>query len=440
MERIINVLDSFPGISDWRIIHVQSTSSQLYVIGDLVDNIRKVHTNKFYITIYSDHGDLRGMTHLTVFEMDIPHLEHRLSNAVYIAGRVGNPRFSLPGKSYYPYVETFDPTLLGDIRDILFVELGDRLIRIVDNEPDITLSSSEFFLDIQDIQQRNSRGVALDYRKSEIFFDGVLLAKKADLEIEMHFEPRARRMQDLPIAEIVGRSIREARDSLDAVLPETGRYPVVLTGSALSGVFSPLIHHTSAAAQYRKTSQFRTGESIYSSGEHKGEPLTLISNSFIPFGLRTAPADSDGIPASRFELIREGIFIKPWSTRQYADYLQIPATGAIGNIEIPIGPNSVESLLTDSRPVLLVKEFSALMPDNISGNFAAEIKLGYIYKNGTVVPVRGGSVSGNLLSGFQNAHFSTEATFSNYALSLDSFGTYSGPEAIRFENFQITGS
>jgi len=226
---------------------------------------------------------------------------------------------------------------------------------------------------------------------------------------------------------------------MKAGIPVSGSYPVVLSRNAISAIFSPLVHHCSAASQYRKTSGFSPGSSIYPDGQCLGEPLTIISNGFMPFGLKTLPSDIDGVPASRFEMIREGVFEKPWSTSQYADYLGIEPTGTIANLEIPIGPGTRKDLLNSGERVLEVVEFSAMMPDVVSGNFAAEIKLGYEHRDGKVRPVRGGSVSGNFISGFNHAYFSTEAQSCNYALTLENFGTYTGPELIRFETFQVGG-
>jgi predicted Zn-dependent protease len=255
----------------------------------------------------------------------------------------------------------------------------------------------------------------------------------------MHFEPRARRLQDLSIEQIVKQYAGYARDRIKAGLPKSGRYPVVLSGDALTGIFGPLIHQTSGANIYRGTSRFRLGESLFSPDDVVGEPLTVVSNGFVPFGLRTFPADSDGIPSSRFVLVRNGLFENAWTTKRYADYLKTEPTGNIANLEIPVGPISMNSLLTDDQPILHVVAFSALLPDMVSGNFAAEIKLGYHIEGDTIRPVTGGSLSGNLISCFANTHFSTESVFSHYALSLDSFGSYIGPQAIRFGTFQTSG-
>ncbi|MBN1878659.1 hypothetical protein JW823_00970 [bacterium] len=440
MRRIIEALHRHKAIDQWRLLNQTSTSYQLYVIGSMVDCIRKVITNRYYITLYCRHGSGMGHTHLTLLEHELDSLDVRLESAIFVAGRVSNPYYELPGPGYSPAVETFDPSLLGDIEDILFVKLADRLIDAVEREPYVRLSSSEYFLDIQDLRLLNSRGLNAEWKQSEIFFDGVLLSGGPGEEKEIHFEPRARRLQDLDLEVIIRNQAQFARDARHAVLPPSGKYPVVLSGEALTHVFSPIVHHTSGDCQYRRTSRLKPGQPIYLSDEPLGDPLTMISNGFMPFGLRTSPVDHDGIPAGRHEIIREGIFMKPWCMKQSADYLGVEPTGEIANLEIPVGNHAGMTLYDDDQSVLQVHEFSALMPDVVSGGFAAEIKVGYLHRKGEVTPVRGGAVSGNLLEGFNHAYFSTEGRKGQYGLSLTSFGTYSGPESIRFDTFQVSGS
>ncbi len=131
--------------------------------------------------------------------------------------------------------------------------------------------------------------------------------------------------------------------------------------------------------------------------------------------------------------------MKPWCMKQSADYLGVEPTGEIANLELPIGSHSRSHFLKDQKPVLQVYEFSALMPDVVSGSFSAEIKMGYLHDKGVTTPVRGGAVSGNLIDGFSYAYYSTEGRQGQYGLSLTSFGTYNGPESIRFDSFQISG-
>lgn len=438
IDKIQSQLARFGEITDWKIQHRHVTSYQIYVIGDWLDTLRKVVTDRYVLTIYSLHGNYFGSTDLSIYAHEIPTLEKRLKKAIFVTSKINNRPFSLQAPlNRYPFVETFDPTLLGNLEELLFVNLADHLIESVNQEKKVRLSSAEFFVEATDIHYLNSRGIDLKWSETEIMFDGVLLSGDQPHEIELHFEPRARRLQDLPIPEIISRKSRFVIDSVTATLPPSGVYPVVVTDEALTGILAPLIQHTSAQFQHRNISRFVQGQPICS--VQKGDPLTLISNAFIPFGLKTRPIDSDGIPARRFEIIRNGIFETPWSSKQYADYMNIEPTGLVSNIEIPIGHLSTRNLLCSDSPVLQVVAFSAMMPDTISGNFAAEIKLAYLHRNGQAIPIRGGSVSGNLLTGFNHAFFSTESELASYSLVLDQFGSYRGPSAIRFEQFQVSG-
>ncbi len=438
IERIIEKINNFPEITNWRIQQRTAMGYQIYVIGDWLDTVRKVSTDRFQITIYCEQDGRLGSTDIAVCAHEIHELEARLRKAVFVARRIRNPLYHLQGSlRRYPCVETFDPTLIDNLEELLFVKLADQVIESVGQHDGVRLSSAEFFVDATDIHYQNSNGIDVSWSETNIMFDGVLLSGDYGNEIELHFEPRARRVQDLPIPAIVGRNARFVLDSTRAVSPPSGRYPVLLTHDALNGVFAPIIQHSSAQYAYRNISMLIRGEPI---GDIHGDRLTLISNGFIPFGLKTHPIDSDGLPACRCELIRDGIFERPWSSGQYAEYLGIEPTGSIANIEIPIGRRSLDNLRRADTPVLEVVAFSAMMPDTISGNFAAEIKLGYLHDKGITTPVRGGSVSGNLINGFEHAFFSTEATQTSYALVLDNFGSYIGPAGIRFERFQISGS
>ncbi len=438
IDRIREKMSRFPEITDWRIQHRKATGYQIYVIGEWLDTVRKVSTDRFQITVYCEQNGRIGSTDISVSSHELQDLEPRLRKAVFVARRIRNPLYHLQGPlRRYPCVETFDPTLIDNLEELLFVKLADQVIDSVGQHAGVRLSSAEFFVDATDVHFLNSKGVDVAWSETDIMFDGVLLSGDSGHEIELHFEPRARRVQDLPIPAIVARNARFVQDSTRAVAPPSGRYPVLLTHDALTGIFAPIIQHSSAQYAYRNISMLTRGEPI---GNFRGDRLTLISNGFVPFGLKTRPIDSDGLPACRCELIREGVFERPWSAGQYAEYLGIEPTGSIANIEIPIGKRSLDSLRRTDTPVLEVAAFSAMMPDTISGNFAAEIKLGYLHDKGVCSPVRGGSVSGNLITGFEHAYFSTEATQTSYALVLDNFGSYSGPAGIRFETFQISGS
>ena len=82
-------------------------------------------------------------------------------------------------------------------------------------------------------------------------------------------------------------------------------------------------------------------------------------------------------------------------------------------------------------PVLEVLAFSANMPDPMTGSFAAEIKMGYLHKDGQRIPVAQGSVTGNVFEALANCRLSRET---------EEDKGYFGPAQVRFEDMQVAGA
>ena len=132
----------------------------------------------------------------------------------------------------------------------------------------------------------------------------------------------------------------------------------------------------------------------------------------------------------RLEIVKDGVFVRPWATKQFADYLEIEPTGAFANLELPPGRTATDDLLAGER-VLHVRSFSWLNPDPGRGNFSSEIRVGYFYENGARRPVKGGSVSGNVFKALGNARYASETVTRR---------NYLGPAAARIEGLSIAGA
>ena len=102
-----------------------------------------------------------------------------------------------------------------------------------------------------------------------------------------------------------------------------------------------------------------------------------------------------------------------------------------GNLEIPPGSKSWNELLREHDRTILVVQFSTFDPQPVSGDFLGEIRVGYEYRaDGAVIPLRGGSVSGNVSKGMLDCYFSKE---------METFNGYFGPRGIRMESAQVAG-
>jgi predicted Zn-dependent protease len=475
IETVTGALIRQPGISDWQIQQRNERSAQLFLIGSDTETRRLVSTERLHTRIYNDHpprlpgdetggvredrragrqalsaefirrqgseagsGLARGATSRVLLAEEIAdpaRLASALDEAVFIAGLTDNPPFSLPSppSGFYPDVDIVDSALIASDASRLAVlsELRERLLTAVAAEPGIRLSSAELFATGSEITLRNSRGIDIARSETDLFCDLILIASDGDQSAEYHAMPQRRRLADMPIEDIVQRAARCARDSLRVTTPATHEGPVVISGEALVDLFSPLIFHSSARAAYQSMSRLAPGDSISGEGEIQGDRLTFISNALLPYGISSAPFSEEGLPGERLVIIQDHRLQARWAEQRYAEYLHIRPTGGLANIEIPAGTHAVQDLLNNDGPLYHLVDFSWLNPDDLTGNFVAEIKLGYRLEHGQRTPIKGGSLSGNLFEALGNVRLSRETQFT---------GGYTGPEALRFAHLTISGA
>lgn len=442
LETVTQALERQAGVSDWQAQRLIQRSAQRFLIGNQTEAQRLVAKEQVKARIYNDHPSqaiqARGATSRILLPeeiADLARLQHRLEEAVFIAGLTHNPPYTLPRPPVagYPAVETVDAALAAsdEARLAALSELSERLQAVAAAEPGIRLSSAELFATASEITLRSSRGIAASRSETEIFCDLVLLASDSTQTAEYHAMPRRRRLADLNIEAIVQRSAGYARDSLRAATPSTHEGPVVISGEALVDLFPPLIFHSSARAAYQSLSRFTLGAPICGDIPIQGDHLTFISNALLPFGQASAPFSDEGLPGERVVLIEDHHLRARWAEQRYADYLNTPPTGSFANIEIPPGIHAVQDLLENKEPMYHLVAFSWLNPDELTGDFVAEIKLGYRLERGQAIPIKGGSLSGNLFEALAQVRFSRETQFT---------GCYSGPQALRFERLIIAGT
>jgi len=140
-------------------------------------------------------------------------------------------------------------------------------------------------------------------------------------------------------------------------------------------------------------------------------------------------ADDYGIPLKPFSIIENNKMVQYISDLQYSQYLNLPYTGPLTNYVINPGTRSIEEIVKEENIVLLLR-FSAFSPKEITGDFSSEIRLGYITKNGKQIPIKGGSVSGNIRNLIDTLELSS---------NIVKKGSYIGPDAIVLDNVDISG-
>ena len=457
-EQLTDALAATPGADDWQCTVLREDEAQLYLIGARVEEQRRVTNTRAVVALYNDHqpassdasegeGLARGATMLTIAsgEMADPtRLAARLSDGVAMARLTDNPPFALPSMPAggFPSAPIADeemarnlPAALGAIRA--------ELEQAVAAQRDVRLSSAEIYVTRATTALRNSRGLAGAYEGTRVFLDLALLARAGDQESEFHAMLSRRRVEDLQVARTIAAYATYARDTLRATPPATHHGPVILSGDALGvsaspalgdfgGFFTPLVFQTSGQAAFQKLARCAPGEFI-TGEEPRGDRMTLHSDALRPWGMNSAPFDQNGVAATITPLLEDGILRRYWTNIRSAAWLGgEPPTGEFAGLSLAPGQWRLEDLRSAADgPVYEVVSFSAMMPDPITGDFVAEIRLGYRHDASGVHPIKGGSLSGNLFTAFQDARLSA-ATFSD--------GAYYGPMSIRFGALSIAGA
>jgi len=447
-EHLAAALAATPGVSDWQVTVLEDEEAQQYVIGERVEAQREVHNERARVTVYNRHpahsemetGDALGMAGVTLLESDAADeraLSQKLAEAVELASLTDNQPYALPGPPAdgFPNVQTADPDLARDMTPAVQRTM-DQLRSLLQQEQQVELSSAELLVTRSSRAMRSGQGIAAIERGTVATLDFVVLARDASGTAEFHAQLERRRLRDFALGETVPVYASYARHLLRARPPQTHRGPVILSGEALASLFSPplgpspLAYHTSAEAAYRGASRLKPGD--WATGEPpRGDRITLSSDAIRPWGLSTAAFDGDGLPARLVRVIDAGRVRQRWATARYAAYLGIPATGAFANIRVEPGTASLDELrVTGGGPIYEIVAFSFMQPDAVSGEFVAEIRLGYRHDARGTVPVKGGALAGNVFSALRDVRLSRE-TYSD--------GRYLGPRAMRFAELTIAG-
>lgn len=436
LDKIVQALKARSELAGWSVRHLITREAQVYLVGQKMEAQRTVADERYRIEVFRQTTGPDGTLGMGAGEItllpdgDVPA---GIDKASLVAGLVNNPTHSFPAPAPLPDVPLLDEALKKDSLGTL-KQVTDEMLSAASRHAEVRLTSAEGFAEMNTIHHVNSRGVDAQQEMSNVNLEFVLQSKQGDKEVETFREFGRRRAADLNIEMEVERNARFTLDLMLASPPQNWQGPVVLRDNALV-TFVAGDHLTagvlqskgSASQKYAKVSAWEIGQSVFR-GEVTGDPLTVWANRCIPFGIASNRFDEEGLPAQRVELIRDNKLVSFAASQRYADYLGLPPTGAFGGVELPPGKWEAASLL--SEPYVEIALFSWFNPDSITGDFATEIRLGYLVENGVRKPFKGGQLIGNYLDALADVRWSRET---------GTFGHYLGPQTARFGNLKIAG-
>ncbi|HEY2980131.1 MAG TPA: metallopeptidase TldD-related protein [Anaerolineales bacterium] len=442
LNKIVDALKKRKDLSGWTVRHIVTRGTQVYAVPKGIEAKRAVEGERFVVDVLRqtkgpDGAPGLGAGDVTLLPAEGPgrvgDIEAALDQASLVAGLVSNPVHGMPGPGELPDVPLVDQDLQKNQAGVMQAVM-ERARAAAAKESAVKMTAAECFSELRTTHLVNSRGIDATQESTRIDLEFVLKARKGERETETFMEMTRRRVADLDIEGVIEQRARQTIDLLEAEAPASRQGPVVLRRQALAiflagdlGEGSVLRTLGSADAKYAKVSNWEIEKTVLR-GEVKGDPLTVWANRQIPYGTSSDRFDEEGLAAQRVLLISDNELVTFSAGQRYADYLGVTPTGGFGGVELPAGVTPAKALLAE--PYIEVVQFSWFNPDPITGDFATEIRLGYLVENGKRTPFKGGQLVGNVLDALADVRWSAETAF---------LGNYLGPEIARFNDLKLAG-
>ncbi|MFA5523068.1 MAG: metallopeptidase TldD-related protein [Tissierellales bacterium] len=432
IERIKEILSSIEGLNGWKLNEKRTESKELFFIKKELDMNRGKNVHHIMLTVYKDfdqdgkkyRGSSATAIHPTMNEEEI---KKAISDALYAAGFVKN--------EYYPLVEPkveIQPIMENRFRlesmSSWMPKLTDEIF-IGDKYNKGWINSAELFLDNVKIRILNSQGVDASYETYRGELEFITNWKEDESEeVELYQDILFSDYDEKLISESVDEMLKICRDKAIAKpTPMLENIPVILSGEPVKEFFYYYYDQAAARSVYEQTSTAKIDQNIQ--GEDvKGDKVNIAIDPYLDNSTSSSPYDEDGIRLAKATLYEDGILKRYWGNTRFSYYLGIKPTGNIRNIIVEGGNKTLEEM--KDGPYLELKVFSDFQMDSLTGDFAGEIRLGWYNDGEKIVPITGGSISGNIKEVHKEMYLSKETQKTN---------NFRGPKSIKLLNVSIAG-
>ena len=201
------------------------------------------------------------------------------------------------------------------------------------------------------------------------------------------------------------KALQETKLSYNAKPLNSFEGELVLEPHSVASILGLFISSLRGDNLYHKRSKFTTvGESVAT------EPFTLIDDATLEGKIASYSFDGEGNPGQRTILVENGILKNFLLDETYARLLGMESTGnAVRDFRTSphIGTSNIivdgkRENLEDFEGVVIKKVFGEHTANPISGDFSLTVELGYIVKNGELIPFKDSMLVGNVFE-FMNS-------------------------------------
>jgi PmbA protein len=431
IENIKKILTNREEISAWKLKLINTEAQELFFIKKALEMNRYKNVEHLELTIYIDSEEggvkYRGASsielHPTLTDEEIIK---EIEATVFAASLIKN--------EYYPIVDDIPEKSKKAVSNfsekplVQWIEPIAEAIFSADIYVNGCVNSAELFLNKDYTRIVNSEGIDVDFTTYNGKVEFIVNWSGNIEEIELYKAIEFSEFDASYISNKVNDMLKLAKDKAVAVAtPNLEKSTVLLTGESAKSILKYYYSQASAEAIYNKVSVLKLGESVQGKSV-EGDLISITLEPELKGSTKSASYDNDGSSLSRVDLYSEGKLMRYWGNKRYCYYLGVAPTGIIENFIVKGGKKSIEDL--KSEPHLEIIAFSDFQINNLTGNYAGEIRLGWYYDGITTIPVTGGSISGNIKCNHEKMFLSRE---------LQQDNNYVGPKTIKLFDVTVAG-
>lgn len=393
LEQLLSILKS-SGADAWEVTDTNEWGWEFYFIRHRLDQHRTKAVDSFAVKVYKNLEDGRFLGSASAqIAPDASEEEMRrtVEGLCRDASYVRNPFYTLNKPVKAKTAETAPMDMKAVCADFL------QTMRSLPETETEDLNSYEIF--VSEIRRRflNSEGVDVTDVYPSSMVEAVVNARKDGHEIELYRLFNSGTCSRETLTRELTEALTYGRDRLaTSPTPALGKADVVFSTDPARELYLYFIDRLHTSMVYRGMSDWKTGETV------APENLTVRAVKTLPNSSGNTAWDAEGAPIRDLTLIENGKAVSYWGRRQFSQYLGLESSFEASNFTVSGGTETADNLRKGD--FLEVVEFSDFQVDPIAGDIAGEIRLAYLHQGGSVTPVSGGSVSGNireLLDGFR---------------------------------------
>jgi len=438
MKKLIELLKR-EKLYGWKIIIIKKHRANLHYTKNYEEETYLEGKRKdVEVTIYVDYGKEIGENTFPITSDDDEHMKELIKDAIYACSFTKKQKYELLAKKEkrkkVPLVDKQIKYAIekGNGREIL-QNTANQVFKEFRKEKEIKLNGMELIASIVEIEILTSKNIHINSQRTDFYIDAVITSFNENQEQEFLGVKILSKIKDFDSRSFVKRYCQYARDILIAQAPKCFEGNVLLKEDALNDFFvpfpppTPLAFHSNARIKYMKMSKYKIGDYI-TQNPPKGDLLTIVSNPGLAYNPASSECDFDAIASKKIMIIEKSKVKNFYGDLRHSQYIGIKPTGSIGVIEV--SPGKIPQKALGKKDHCEVVAFSWFNPDELSGNFSAEIRLGYIVKGNKRVPFKGGTFTGNIFKLFEEVYLSKE---------IEVVRGYKGPKAILFKDATVSG-